>query len=97
MGFFKKLSRLFAAPGSRSVYPVVVKCNRCGEVLHGQVNMVNELSLSEGEDADAEWYCCRKVLMGSQRCFQQIEVELRFDKDRQLVDRQITGGQFVDG
>jgi hypothetical protein len=29
-------------------------------------------------------------------CFQRIEVELTFDENRKLVDRQIQGGVFVD-
>jgi hypothetical protein len=37
----------------------------------------------------------RKVLMGSGRCFQPIEVTLKFDEGRRLLERQITGGKFT--
>lgn len=95
MGFLKKL--FAAAPSdSRNIYPLVVKCNRCGEIIEGQVNLANDLSAGDGEEGDAGGYYCRKLLMGKRRCFQQIEVQLRFNKDRQMVDRQVVGGQFVD-
>lgn len=99
MGLLKKISSLLAFPSPpdrRKFYPFTVKCNHCGEIIQGQANMGNDLSAGNGEDADAGGFYCRKVLMGRQRCFQQIEVQLRFDKDRHLLDRQITGGQFVD-
>jgi hypothetical protein len=40
-------------------------------------------------------YICRKVIVGSQRCYQPIDVSLTFDSRRRLVDKQITGGQFI--
>jgi hypothetical protein len=40
-------------------------------------------------------YFCRKTLIGSERCFQPIEVELTFDAQRNLIDKQIQGGQFI--
>jgi hypothetical protein len=33
--------------------------------------------------------------MGEQRCFQQIEVNLKFDNKYRIVDKQISGGQFI--
>jgi hypothetical protein len=99
MGFLKRLSSLFApSPSSRSgnLYPLTVKCNRCGEIIQGQINIANDLSVGDGDAADAGGYYCRKLLMGKQRCFQQIEVILKFDGNRRIVDRQIMGGEFVD-
>jgi hypothetical protein len=34
--------------------------------------------------------------MGGGRCFQQIEVELKFDSNKKPIEKQISGGQFVD-
>jgi hypothetical protein len=34
--------------------------------------------------------------MGDQLCFQKIEVELTFDQNRNVIDRQIKGGKFVE-
>jgi hypothetical protein len=41
-------------------------------------------------------YIVRKGLIGGNRCFQQIEVELNFDSSRQLTEKTITGGTFVE-
>jgi len=93
MGFLKRLFASAAGSDSRNIYPLVVKCKRCGEVVEGQVNLASDVSAADGEEGG---YYCRKLLMGKQRCFQQIEVQLRFSTDRRLVDRQIAGGQFAD-
>lgn len=88
MGFLRKLFGAPAAP----VYTVTVQCARCGETLHARIHLGNELSATE-----AGGFFCRKVLIGSQRCYQPVEIELTFDAQRQLLDRQITGGRFLDG
>ena len=97
MDLFKKLATLFAASiPSGHWYSISVQCNRCGEVIQAQVNLNNDLSIEYGEDEKAAGYFCRKVLMGTQRCFQQIEVTLTFDAHHKLIDRKIDGGQFVE-
>jgi len=92
MGFFKKLFSSPARP-STDLYTFTVKCNRCGETIEGHINLANDLS-SDYED-DREVYFVRKVLMGSGRCFQQIEVQMKFDANKHLIEKQISGGQFV--
>jgi len=97
MGFFKQLGKLFA-PGSKSdqwVQWVSVQCGRCGEVIRGRIDLRNDLSIQYGEDGSPTYFT-RKVFMGEGHCFQQVEVELTFDKDRRLTGRQISGGEFVD-
>jgi hypothetical protein len=54
------------------------------------------LSVEYDQDGKATSYFCRKLLMGKQRCFQQIEVTLTFDAQRKLIDRKVTDGQFVE-
>jgi hypothetical protein len=97
LDLFKKLATLFAvsAPGSQG-YSLSVQCNRCGEVIQTQINLANDLSVEYGEDEKPAGYYCRKLLMGKQRCFQQIEVVLTFDSRRKLIDRKIEGGKFVE-
>jgi hypothetical protein len=103
MGLLKKLSDLFSPPGGRSErrdeagYWIAVRCKRCGETLRTRVNLHNDLSIEYGEGEGDTTYFCRKVLIGDKLCFQRVEVELTFDSQRKLVDRQITGGEFVDG
>jgi hypothetical protein len=93
----KKLSGLFVpTAGGGNLYSLSVQCSRCGEVIQTQVNLANDLSVEYGEDEKAAGYYCRKLLMGKQRCFQQIEVVLTFDARRKLIDRKIEGGKFVE-
>lgn len=95
MNFLKRLFSSTPANNDR-FYPITVKCLRCGEVLSGQVNLNSELSPEYDDSGRSSSYFVRKVLMGRERCFQQVEVALTFDAGRRLVDRQITGGAFVE-
>ncbi len=93
MSFFKKL---FSSPASYGrFYEFSVKCKRCGEIINGQVNLANDPSLEIDEDGKA-YFTCRKVVQGDKLCFQQIEVIFKFNEDRGVLDRQITGGEFVE-
>jgi hypothetical protein len=47
-------------------------------------------------ELDEGGYFIRKTLVGSNRCFQRVEVTLYFDERRNLVDRQISGGEFIE-
>lgn len=97
MGILKKLGEVFGGGGVRrdpDAYWISVRCRRCGEVVQSRVNLANDLSPNyEGEDGG---YFCRKILIGDQGCFQRMEVELTFDSARRLIDRQVTGGEFVE-
>ncbi|HEY4490520.1 MAG TPA: hypothetical protein VI958_00920 [Acidobacteriota bacterium] len=94
MNLLKKLFSGSAPRPTSSLYTFFVKCNRCGETIEGHVNLSNDLSVEY--DGDREVYFVRKGLLGSGRCFQQIEVELKFDTNKNLVEKQISGGQFVE-
>jgi hypothetical protein len=104
MNFLKRLTSLFSTPSASPgrYYTVYVQCNRCGEKIRGQIDMLNDLSIDYGvgegdEKGDGQvTYFVRKGLVGEARCFQTIEVELAFDKDRRLIDRQIKGGKFLE-
>lgn len=92
MDLLKKLFSGGSAHPSADFFPLRVKCNRCGETVEGRVNLANDLSLEE----DGGGYFVRKVLIGSGRCFQKIEVELRFSASRQLLEKSARGGTFTD-
>jgi hypothetical protein len=92
MGFFKKLFPGSPAASAGRFYSFAVQCGRCGELIPGQVNLSNDLSVDYEGGRDV--YFVRKTLMGSGRCFQQIQVELKFDVERRLLDRQVAGGTF---
>ena len=91
MGFLKKLFGQGTSSSGSDFYTFSVTCDRCGKTIEGKVNMSNDLSLD-----DEGVYFVRKVLMGSGRCFQQIEVTMKFDSSRKLQEKQISGGKFLD-
>jgi len=97
MGFFDRLRAAVAGGPAKSAadgrnFWFEARCAGCGELLHGRVDMYNELSLRD----DAPGYIVRKTLIGSQRCYRPIEVTFYFDTNRQLTKREIRGGEFVD-
>ena len=94
MGFLKKLFSGTPAKRDKNYYVFQVKCNRCGEILEGRVDLDNDLSV-EFED-DREVFHVRKGLVGNNRCFQQIEVELKFNSSRELIEKDVQGGAFVE-
>jgi hypothetical protein len=98
MGFFKKLGGFFSSkPAEDQIsYFIKVNCNRCGEEIQVRINLYNDLSIEYDDSGSTNGYICRKVIVGSQRCYQPVDVSLTFDSKRKLVDKQITGGQFVE-
>ncbi|HEX6305006.1 MAG TPA: hypothetical protein VFZ76_12510 [Anaerolineales bacterium] len=97
MSFLKKISELFSSSRTSddTAYWLYVRCKRCGESIRTRVDLHNDLSANYGEGGEETTYLCRKVLMGQERCFQRIEVQLTFDQQRKLIDRQISGGDFI--
>ena len=89
MSFFKNL---FSPSKPKKQYHTLhVKCKRCGEAITARIDLDNDLSLND----EGNGYLVRKGLMGGNRCFQQIEVQLTFDSNRQMLEQSITGGEFV--
>ena len=89
------LQKLFGGSSARSgqrYYTFSVKCNRCGEVIQGHVDLNNDLSVEYEKGGDV--FHARKILIGENRCFQRIEVELKFNPNRELLEQHVTGGQF---
>jgi len=92
MNLLKKLFGGTPKP-EQHYYAFSVKCRRCGEVISGRVDLSNDLSVEYKEGGDI--FFARKVLMGENRCFQRIEVELKFNASRDLLEQHVTGGEFV--
>jgi hypothetical protein len=57
--------------------------------------MHNDLSIQYGETDKDNVYFVHKQLLGRERCFKPIDVELTFDNRRNLIDRQMSGGLFI--
>ena len=91
MSFLDSIKSMFAG-GKRDedAYWIYVRCHRCGEAIKSRVSLRNDLSLREDGG-----YVVRKTLVGSQRCFERVEVTLTFDENRQLTDREIVRGDFI--
>ena len=99
MNILKKFTKVLASPqprAERALY-LYVQCNKCGEKLRARVDLWNELTPEyEGNSENATSFQCRKVLVGENRCYQPIELRLKFDKNHRLIDQQILGGKFID-
>jgi hypothetical protein len=93
MNFLQKLFGSSPAASQKHEYTFSVKCRRCGEVIEGRVNLDNDLSVEYEDGGDI--YIARKTLMGENKCFQRVEVELKFTSNRELLEKHITGGEFT--
>lgn len=91
MGFIRRLFGSGSTSSNSDFFAFKVRCDRCGEIIEGKVNLSNDLSM----DDDGGFYA-RKVLIGSERCFQRIEVTLKFDSARNLTERHAGAGQFAE-
>ncbi len=95
MNIFKKIAQSIVAPRPAGRYYLFhVKCARCGETLEGRVDLYNEPS--EDYESDKQVFFCRKVLMGGGPCYQQVEAVFKFDEARNVLEKQATGGTFVE-
>lgn len=92
MGFFDSLKSLLGGSKEQSneAYWLYVRCRRCGEVIKTRVDLLNSLSLN-----DEGGYTVSKTLVGNRLCFERIEVILTFDEQRQLINRDIARGDFI--
>ena len=91
MGFLDSLKSIFSGreTGDEGYY-IYVRCRRCGEVIKTRLNLQRDLSYS-----DEGGFVVHKTLVGNQLCFERIEVTLNFNERRQLVDREISQGEFI--
>jgi hypothetical protein len=80
--------------GDVNAYWIYAQCRRCGEPLRSRVNLANDPSL----DDDGESWIIRKGLIGSgaNRCFQTVEVTLKFDAKKQnVIESEAVGGKLI--
>ena len=98
MNLFQRLLNLFSpgpgTPGRRHL-TIYVWSNRCKAAIAGQVDLLNELSLTDDDDAV---YFARKLLSsgGKNRCFDNVEVQLWFDGNKKLVRHEESGGKWLE-
>jgi hypothetical protein len=97
MSLLKKLSSMIAS-SQRKETPhlwVYAECDRCGEKLRARVNLYNDLSIQFAKIGRKNTYFTHKKLIGNGPCFNAIEVELTFDRNRMLIDHTIQGGRWI--
>ena len=92
MGFLDGMKSLLAGGGSEGAYShwVYVRCGRCGEAIKTRIDLRNDLS-----QRDEGGYVVSKTLVGSERCFERVEVQLIFDEKHRVIGQEITGGDFI--
>jgi hypothetical protein len=98
MNLLKRLATLFSGGGApradKRYLTIYVLSRRCNEPVSGQVDLLNELSKpDEGEYA----FYTRKVLhtTGERRCFAEVEVQLYFNPNKQVVHHEVEGGRWL--
>lgn len=95
MGFLDKIKSVFAPQGDRRGRMVYARCGKCGEILRTRVDLYHDLSVEYGSRRGEEKYISRKVLLGDSGCFQRVELNLTFNRDRQLEDVDARGGEYL--
>jgi len=94
MNFLQKLFGGVSAKPEKRYYIFSVKCRRYGEVIEARVDLDNDLSVEYEDGGDV--YLARKVITGGgNKCFQRIEVDLKFSSNRELIEKRVTGGEFI--
>jgi hypothetical protein len=93
MSLLQKLFGSSPTDPQNRYYTFSVKCKRCKEIIEGRIDLNNDLSVEYEEGGDV--YYAHKTLMGEKRCFQRMEVELKFTSNRDLLERHVTGGEFT--
>jgi hypothetical protein len=89
--FFPKVAE------SGRFFPLAARCGHCGEIVRAQINLYNDLSLGDsGNEGSSDDYVCRKVLVGNGRCYRPLEVTLKFNAHKQLLEKTVSGGEWVE-
>jgi hypothetical protein len=88
---------LFKRPTqAKGKLPYYIRCDRCGEVLLTEINLQHDLSVTYGNTPAQDRYFTNKIVIGSNLCFQRIEVEVQFDAKKQIIAEEIRGGTRID-
>jgi hypothetical protein len=91
MNILKRLLGGGTSGGDQEGMYYYVRAKRTGEVIQVRLHRYNDLSMSD----DGGGYFTRKLIVG-QRSFDRIEAEFYFDKNRNFVSAEVSGGELVD-
>ena len=108
MGVLDNLRKTFGGQGTKggggggsrfgdddpNAYWIYAQCRRCGELLETRVNLMNEPS---GADAGDSWIVHKGLVgSGANRCFQTVDVTLKFDgKKQNVIESEAVGGKLL--
>ncbi|MBN1287011.1 MAG: hypothetical protein JXB47_16545 [Anaerolineae bacterium] len=97
MNFLRRFFGMGEGQGGRQVHDpngiyFYVRSHRCDEVIQVRLDRRNDLSQA---DFETPGYYARKLIVGT-KCFDRMEAEFWFDQNRQLVEKKVTGGEFVE-
>jgi hypothetical protein len=97
MSFLKKIASALSPKGAEEgeAFWVYVRCDKCGEAIKTRIDLRHDPTPKYSDEGRVTSYSLRKVLIGSRRCFEPIEVKLTFDPQRRVISREIAGGQFI--
>ena len=97
MSFLKKLASALSPKGTDEgeALWVYARCGKCGEAIRTRIDLRHDLTPEYSDEGRVTQYVVRKVLIGSQRCFEPLEVQFTFDPQRRLDSREIAGGEFI--
>lgn len=98
MNILKNLGRLFAGgsrPGADNGLYFYVRAHRCDEVIRIRINPMNDPSEQDDGDDKSRTFIVRKTVVG-RKCYDRMEAEFLFNRERQLTHKEVMGGVFVD-
>lgn len=94
MSLLDRIRSILSSESRERVQWIYVQCDHCGEKLRARIDTYNDLSV-QYDEGGKNAYFCRKVIIGSKRCYKPIEVKLTYDGSRRLINREIEGGGFI--
>jgi pyruvate-formate lyase-activating enzyme len=95
MGWLDLIKGLFDPIGGKDAEFVYVQCDRCAEPLKARIDLTHELSADFTSKGSLKGYFTHKTLMGEGPCFQQIDVEVRYDQRRRRQGITVSGGESL--
>ena len=94
MRFLRNLLAGSPQGDARGFY-LYLQCDHCGEKLKTRVDLHSDLSIQYSNSRKGDTYHVRKLVVGDNLCFRRIEIQLTFDQNRKLIEKQAIGGHFI--
>ncbi len=91
----KVLEKLAGPPGGAvaEFLEYRIKCGKCGEIV--SIKVFPERDLNPTYEDSGPAYVLKKEVMDS-KCFRMISVEITYDSSRHELNREISGGSFLE-